>query len=287
MAEAAPNQGVTIEANPPAGEAAPQPVAVQPAEVQPAVEQVAEVAVEAAAPAAQPVVQAAAEPAAPQEAQPAPAAQPVVQAAAEPAAQPAVEIQPEPQPEPAQAAPSAVVQPRAEEEKKIENEKVIDDQPQSGKEKEMDLEKKALTAEQQAQEAKMRLQVTKLFNMADKDGNGSLSSIELKDFLMKQIHLNEEETEYLFNKFDKDDDQKIDEEEFIALMTATSKIAVDTALEGISSSARCLLFLNCFAICCCLCTSGLSCIPYCCYRRHLSKSIDKKIKQAIVAHAKE
>mmetsp|Transcript_8034 Transcript_8034/g.15789 ORF Transcript_8034/g.15789 Transcript_8034/m.15789 type:complete len:139 (-) Transcript_8034:65-481(-) len=111
-------------------------------------------------------------------------------------------VQMEEQPKAAEVQPEQV-QPvvdeaKAEVEKAVENKeeaaKVMDNQPQSAEEKARDLEKKA-------SEARMEAEVEKLFNLADKDGNGSLNPTELRAFLLRHVKLSEAETEYLFDKF--------------------------------------------------------------------------------------
>uniref|UniRef100_A0A6V3LYT5 EF-hand domain-containing protein n=1 Tax=Lotharella globosa TaxID=91324 RepID=A0A6V3LYT5_9EUKA len=112
----------------------------------------------------------------------------------------AVEVQPEQvQPmieEVKDDAEKAVEKAKEEASKVVEEQKVMDNQPQP-----QTAEQKAAELEKKANEARMEAEAEKLFNLADKDGNGSLSPVELRAFLTKNVKLNEEETEYLFDKF--------------------------------------------------------------------------------------
>lgn len=74
-------------------------------------------------------------------------------------------------------------------------------------------------------------QAKKYFDMVDTDNNGSLSIGELKSFLQKSIGSTDSEIEELFDRWNKDDDDKITKEEFVEGMAKKDRSKAELKAE--------------------------------------------------------
>uniref|UniRef100_A0A7S4DGI7 EF-hand domain-containing protein n=1 Tax=Lotharella globosa TaxID=91324 RepID=A0A7S4DGI7_9EUKA len=141
--------------------------------------------------------------------------------------------------------------------------------------------------QEKAEEAKAKLQDASVFAKADRDHNGWIDPKELQDFLKsKKINVSDEENEIIFSRYDTNSDHKIDRKEFLAMMGTMGTMTAKATVYGFASHAGCLFCLNTFAYSCCLCTLGLSFIPFCCYKKKVTKEIQVNVKDMLLEGGK-
>mmetsp|Transcript_23926 Transcript_23926/g.38544 ORF Transcript_23926/g.38544 Transcript_23926/m.38544 type:complete len:142 (+) Transcript_23926:70-495(+) len=113
----------------------------------------------------------------------------------------------------------------------------------------------------------------KLFDELDKDGTGFIGVPKIRDFVIRELGVTDEQAGFIVHQADSNTDHKMNYEEFNELLAR-----FEQANSLVNEEAHQLLgnFLLC-GCCCCLCTLGLSWIPLCCYHHDHQSKVNKKI----------
>jgi len=118
------------------------------------------------------------------------------------------------------------------------------------------------------------------FNKFDKDCNGILDEPEFRAYL-GELKLDPTTTAKILSKYDTNGDKTIEFEEFL-IAAEQFKSAV---LTGVMKDAMKLSLYYQIGCACCLCTLGLSWIPFCCLQNELEKrTTGGKYVQELVAN---
>jgi len=118
------------------------------------------------------------------------------------------------------------------------------------------------------------------FNKFDKDSNGILDETEFRAYLA-ELKLDPTTTAKILAKYDTNGDKTIEFEEFL-IAAEQFKAAV---LAGVMKDAMKLSLYYQIGCACCLCTLGLSWIPFCCLQNEMEqRTTGGKYVQELVAN---
>eukprot|EP00656_Telonema_subtile_P019313 TRINITY_DN20587_c0_g1_i1.p1 TRINITY_DN20587_c0_g1~~TRINITY_DN20587_c0_g1_i1.p1 ORF type:complete len:263 (+),score=60.05 TRINITY_DN20587_c0_g1_i1:190-978(+) len=132
-----------------------------------------------------------------------------------------------------------------------------------------------------------------LFRRMDADSNGFLEQAEFREFAVQAFSMTEVEAVGAFSKWDIDAGGSVGPFEFVTLMSfwhtekayREAMARSDVELEARVPCECCAPHAMQFAVCCSLCTAGLSWIPMCCIISGTMTSI-KKAAEKVEEHEK-